>query len=81
MTEFRTGQTIEVYRPAHPYEHMGFVDTRTVVPEYRERLRLVCVGQQGNRLTLRRPDNTGFGIDVKAYEAGVPGSSVTVVSD
>lgn len=64
---YRTGQTIELHTPAHPYydEQCGFTDHNCIIPENTDRLTIKRVTQRKDGdtlLTLRRADNTGYGI-------------------
>jgi hypothetical protein len=75
---YTTGQIVELHKPARPYEHMGVVDHNYIVPETTERLRIARVTRGGDRLTLRRADNTGFGIIVSEWLAR--GNTLRVVT-
>ena len=76
--EFRTGQIVEVHERARPYEHMGIVDCSYIVPESTERLRIARVTRGGDRLALRRDDNTGYAIIVSDWLRR--GNSIRVVA-
>jgi len=80
-TTFKTGQIIELHTPAHPYRHMGFTDHKYIVPAKTERLRITRVSRRGDdhRLTLRRDDNTGFGLLVSTWLAWTAGRTIRSV--
>jgi hypothetical protein len=79
MTQFKTGQTVELHKPARPYEHMGIIDRNYLIPETTEQLRIVRVTRGGDRLTLRRSDNTGYGIILSQWLTR--GNTIRVVSE
>lgn len=71
---YRAGQTVELFTPAHPYwdNRVNLMDRCHTIPAVTERLRITRVTPRPNgdvRLTLRRPDSTGFAIVVQDWLA------------
>jgi hypothetical protein len=70
---YRTGQIVELHTPAHPYydAQIGYTDHSHILPATTEQVKITRVAHRGDdvRLTLRRADNTGFGIFVNKWLA------------